>query len=129
MDIELNFSMDTTDGANISFVTNGKLFDTKEYRLISFIEQTDTFALTKVYIYKDLVKIIRTGKILTEMTFIDGDETNAFLSTDFNYSLTMLNMTKKLTISDDNIYIVYQTTTDKEQNIDHILRLKWSKIN
>ena len=37
--------------------------------------------------------------------------------------------THEMKILENSLYIVYQTETDKEQNITHTLTLKWEKIN
>lgn len=40
----------------------------------------------------------------------------------------MNNYTKYLEIDENSLQIVYQTETDKEQNVTHNLSLKWSDI-
>ena len=57
-----------------------------------------------------------------------GMDTTLYLTTNFNYQLSMNNYTKYLEIDENSLQIVYQTETDKEQNVTHNLSLKWSDI-
>mgnify|MGYP002530673569 FL=1 len=112
-----------------SFITDGLYEEFDDYIEISFTEETQIKANTKVDIYKDKVMIQRMGEINMEMEYIMGMDTTLHLTTDFNYQLSMNNYTKYLEINENSLQIVYQTETDKEQNLTHNLFLKWADIN
>lgn len=127
--IEVDFKLLVSDGSMTSFITEGLYEEFDDYIEISFTEETQIKANTKVDIYKDKVMIQRMGEINMEMEYIMGMDTTLHLTTDFNYQLSMNNYTKYLEISENSLQIVYQTETDKEQNLTHNLFLKWADIN
>mgnify|MGYP000797389680 FL=1 len=123
--IEVDFKLLVSDGS----ITDGLYEEFDDYIEISFTEETQIKANTKVDIYKDKVMIQRMGEINMEMEYIMGMDTTLHLTTDFNYQLSMNNYTKYLEINENSLQIVYQTETDKEQNLTHNLFLKWADIN
>ena len=127
--IEVDFKLLVSDGSMTSFITYGLYEEFDDYIEISFTEETQIKANTKVDIYKDKVMIQRMGEINMEMEYIMGMDTTLHLTTDFNYQLSMNNYTKYLEINENSLQIVYQTETDKEQNLTHNLFLKWADIN
>ena len=127
--IEVDFKLLVSDGSMKSFITDGLYEEFDDYIEISFTEETQIKANTKVDIYKDKVMIQRMGEINMEMEYIMGMDTTLHLTTDFNYQLSMNNYTKYLEINENSLQIVYQTETDKEQNLTHNLFLKWADIN
>ena len=127
--IEVDFNLLVSDGSMTSFITDGLYEEFDDYIEISFTEETQIKANTKVDIYKDKVMIQRMGEINMEMEYIMGMDTTLHLTTDFNYQLSMNNYTKYLEINENSLQIVYQTETDKEQNLTHNLFLKWADIN
>lgn len=129
MNVEIDFQLLVSDGSSTSFITNGKYHIQEEFKTLTFIEQTDLKSLTKIYIYTDKVVIKRTGKIQMDMSFSLKETTMVNLKTDFAYELQMNNYTKYLQITPDQIQAIYQTETDKEQNITHNLMIKWKNVN
>lgn len=126
--IEIDFKLSVSDGSMTSFITDGIYEEFDDYIKISFIEETEIKANTSIDIYKDRVIIKRVGKINMEMEYIMGMDTTLYLTTNFNYQLSMNNYTKYLEIDENSLQIVYQTETDKEQNVTHNLSLKWFDI-
>ena len=127
--IEVDFKLLVSDGSMTPLITDGLYEEFDDYIEISFTEETQIKANTKVDIYKDKVMIQRMGEINMEMEYIMGMDTTLHLTTDFNYQLSMNNYTKYLEINENSLQIVYQTETDKEQNLTHNLFLKWADIN
>lgn len=127
--VEINFSLEATDGSNVLFTTNGTLEQINNILRLQFIEQTELKANTIVDIYQDKVIIKRSGPVEMQMEYIMNEDTIAHLTTDFNYQLSMNNHTDYLEINDNQIQIVYQTEFDKEQKITHKLVIKWTLIN
>lgn len=123
--VEVDFKLIVSDGTITSFVTNGILELNNNYKRLTFVEQSDIKALTKIDIYKDHILLERNGSIYMKMEYILNSYTDVYMKTDFNYELSMSSFTKKLVIEDNMIDIIYQTETDKEQNIEHNLIIKW----
>ena len=61
-----------------------------------------------------------------KMEYIKNTDTTVFLTTNFNYELSMNCTTLFLEILYKEIKVVYQTETDKEQNLTHNLLIKWT---
>ena len=59
------------------------------------------------------------------MEYVENEITTVYMKTDFNYELSMNNFTKRLIIGEDFIDVIYQTETDKEENLTHNLVIKW----
>ncbi len=127
--INVEFNLSVNDGTQTSFETNGTIEEFKELTRICFLEISEIKALTTVDIYKDKVTIKRNGAIKMYMEYILGVTTMVSLDTEFHYHIDMESYTQELIISDNYIYVKYQTETDKEQNLYHVLDLKWQKIN
>ena len=106
--IEVDFKLLVSDGSMTSFTTDGLYEEFDDHIEISFTEETQIKANTKVDIYKDKVMIQRMGEINMEMEYIMGMDTTLHLTTDFNYQLSMNNYTKYLEISENSLQIVYQ---------------------
>lgn len=127
--INVDFSLAVSDGSVTSFQTNGMIEHFKDMMRICFLEVSEIKAMTTVDIYNDKVSIKRVGAIKMYMEYIEGQTSKVSLDTDFNYHIDMDSFTYKLDILENSLYIMYQTETDKEQNITHTLTLKWEKIN
>lgn len=123
--IEIDFNLYVSDGANTSFITNGKYIEFNEFRRINFIEETEIKADTYIDIYKDKVLLERKGQIYMKMEYELNKINTVYMKTDFNYELSMDSFTKKLEIGDDYIDIIYQTETDKDEGLTHNLVVKW----
>ncbi len=127
--IEIDFKLYVSDGSMTSFITEGTYEDLGEYRSISFVEDTTIKANTTIDIYQERVLIKRLGEMNMTMEYIMGMDTTLYLTTNFNYDISMNNYTSFLEITEDTINIIYQTQIDKEQNLTHNLFLKWHFIN
>ena len=123
--VEVDFKLLVSDGNMTSFVTDG-LYEKKEgFNRLTFVEQTDIKALTKIDIYNDKILLDRKGSIHMKMEYIMNESTMVYMKTDFNYELSMSNYTKFVKIEDNLIEVIYQTETDKEQNLTHQLVISW----
>ncbi len=125
MKVEVDFQLLVSDGSSTSFITEGILEERIDYKFLSFIEQSDIKALTKIKIYKDKVLLERNGSICMKMEYILNESTTVYMKTDFNYELSMNNYTKYLNVQDNFIQIIYQTEMDIEQDITHNLMIHW----
>lgn len=123
--VEIEFNLYVSDGSKTSFITDGKYIEFDNFKRINFIEETEIKADTYVDIYKDKILLDRRGTIHMTMEYIENETTTVYMKTDFNYELSMNNFTKKLIIGEDYIDVIYQTETDKEENLTHNLVIKW----
>lgn len=123
--VEIEFNLYVSDGSKTSFITDGKYIEFDNFKRINFIEETEIKADTYVDIYKDKILLDRRGTIHMTMEYIENEITTVYMKTDFNYELSMNNFTKRLIIGEDYIDVIYQTETDKEENLTHNLVIKW----
>lgn len=123
--VEIEFNLYVSDGSKTSFITDGKYIEFDNFKRINFIEETEIKADTYVDIYKDKILLDRRGTIHMTMEYIENETTTVYMKTDFNYELSMNNFTKRLIIGEDYIDVIYQTETDKEENLTHNLVIKW----
>ena len=123
--VEIEFNLYVSDGSKTSFITDGKYIEFDNFKRINFIEETEIKADTYVDIYKDKILLDRRGTIHMIMEYIENETTTVYMKTDFNYELSMNNFTKRLIIGEDYIDVIYQTETDKEENLTHNLVIKW----
>ena len=83
--------------------------------------------MTIIDIYEEKIILNRKGNELSmKMEYIKNTDTTVFLTTNFNYELSMNCTTLFLEILYKEIKVVYQTETDKEQNLTHNLLIKWT---
>ena len=122
--VEIEFNLYVSDGSKTSFITDGKYIEFDNFKRINFIEETEIKADTYVDIYKDKILLDRRGTIHMTMEYIENETTTVYMKTDFNYELSMNNFTKRLIIGEDYIDVIYQTETDKEENLTHNLVIK-----
>ena len=123
--VEIEFNLYVSDGSKTSFITDGKYIEFDNFKRINFIEETEIKADTYVDIYKDKILLDRRGTIHMTMEYIENETTTVYMKTDFNYELSMNNFTKRLITGEDYIDVIYQTETDKEENLTHNLVIKW----
>lgn len=123
--VEIEFNLYVSDGSKTSFITDGKYIEFDNFKRINFIEETEIKADTYVDIYKDKILLDRRGTIHMTMEYIENETTTVYMKTDFNYELSMNNFTNRLIIGEDYIDVIYQTETDKEENLTHNLVIKW----
>ena len=123
--VEIEFNLYVSDGSKTSFITDVKYIEFDNFKRINFIEETEIKADTYVDIYKDKILLDRRGTIHMTMEYIENETTTVYMKTDFNYELSMNNFTKRLIIGEDYIDVIYQTETDKEENLTHNLVIKW----
>lgn len=123
--VEIEFNLYVSDGSKTSFITDGKYIEFDNFKRINFNEETEIKADTYVDIYKDKILLDRRGTIHMAMEYIENETTTVYMKTDFNYELSMNNFTKRLIIGEDYIDVIYQTETDKEENLTHNLVIKW----
>jgi uncharacterized beta-barrel protein YwiB (DUF1934 family) len=123
--VEIEFNLYVSDGSKTSFITDGKYIELDNFKRINFIEETEIKADTYVDIYKDKILLDRRGTIHMTMEYVENEITTVYMKTDFNYELSMNNFTKRLIIGEDFIDVIYQTETDKEENLTHNLVIKW----
>lgn len=123
--VEIEFNLYVSDGSKTSFITDGKYIEFDNFKRINFFEETEIKADTYVDIYKDKILLDRRGTIHMTMEYIENETTTVYMKTDFNYELSMNNFTKRLIIGEDYIDVIYQTETDKEENLTHNLVIKW----
>lgn len=125
--IEIDFKLLVSDGTSTMFTTDGTYEEFDGFKRIKFYEETEFRALTTVDIYNDKVTLERIGDTISmKMEYIMGIDTTVFLTTDFNYELSMNCTTLFLETLYRELKIVYQTETDKEQNLTHNLLIKWT---
>ncbi len=124
-EINIIFHLRQNELNDVSFNIEGTIEEKKEYTRIIFDEPIDNGAKTVIDIYNNRVFLKRLGDIKTKMEYIENEETIVSIDTDFGYQLKMNNFTKKLKRYDNGIDIIYQTESDKEQNVEHRLSLKW----
>ncbi len=123
--VEIEFNLYVSDGSKTSFITDGKYIEFDNFKRLNFIEETEIKADTYVDIYKDKILLDRRGSIHMTMEYVENETTTVYMKTDFNYELSMNNFTKRLVIGEDYIDVIYQTETDKEENLTHNLVIKW----
>ena len=125
--VEIDFKLLVSDGTSTMFTTEGTYEEFKDFRRIQFYEQTELKALTIIDIYEEKIILNRKGNELSmKMEYIKNTDTTVFLTTNFNYELSMNCTTLFLEILYKEIKVVYQTETDKEQNLTHNLLIKWT---
>lgn len=125
--VEIDFKLLVSDGTSTTFTTEGTYEEFKDFRRIQFYEQTELKALTIIDIYEEKIILNRKGNELSmKMEYIKNTDTTVFLTTNFNYELSMNCTTLFLEILYKEIKVVYQTETDKEQNLTHNLLIKWT---
>lgn len=125
--VEIDFKLLVSDGTSTMFTTEGTYEEFKDFRRIQFYEQTELKALTIIDIYEEKIILNRKGNELSmKMEYIKNTDTTVFLTTNFNYDLSMNCTTLFLEILYKEIKVVYQTETDKEQNLTHNLLIKWT---
>lgn len=125
--VEIDFKLLVSDGTSTMFTTEGTYEEFKDFRRIQFYEQTELKALTIIDIYEEKIILNRKGNELSmKMEYIKNTDTTVFLNTNFNYELSMNCTTLFLEILYKEIKVVYQTETDKEQNLTHNLLIKWT---
>ena len=121
----VRFSLQATNGSEISFTTDGEIEQFDDHKRLTFTEQTEILLKTTVDIYLDKVVLHRNGKIKMYMCFVLECETEVEMETDFDFQVKMLCKTLNMEISDNNIAIIYQTELDKESQVVHKLTLAW----
>lgn len=125
--VEIDFKLLVSDGTSTMFTTEGTYEEFKDFRRIQFYEQTELKALTIIDIYEEKIILNRKDNELSmKMEYIKNTDTTVFLTTNFNYELSMNCTTLFLEILYKEIKVVYQTETDKEQNLTHNLLIKWT---
>lgn len=126
VNIEVDFNLIVSDGNNTSFKTDGTYEKFDDFERLTFVELTDIKATTYVDIYADRIKLVRDGVIKMDMEYNLKCDTLVKLVTDFNYELSMNCTTLFLEKRYKEIKVIYQTESDKEQNITHNLLIKWT---
>lgn len=129
MKVNVKFSLLTTGDSSLSFETVGMFRIVNDEKVLTFIEQTDMHLPTTIYINekKNIVTVKRSGQIVSTMEFDETKETMSYFKVDNQYEISMYTYTNYLLINKDEIQIVYQTEIDKEQNINHQLKVKWEE--
>jgi uncharacterized beta-barrel protein YwiB (DUF1934 family) len=123
--VTVSFLIEATDGSSLTFITDGRLSEDDLSRTLFFVEQTDTKLDTKVTILPEHVIIERFGVLNMTMDFIIGQTTYVKMQTNFKFELTMECVTQNMTVQSNSIDIIYQTDSDRENNITHHLLIKF----
>jgi uncharacterized beta-barrel protein YwiB (DUF1934 family) len=123
--VTVTFLIEATDGSSLSFITDGRLTEDDKSRTLFFVEQTDAKLDTKVTILPEHVIIERFGVLNMTMDFIIGQTTYVKMQTNFKFELTMECVTQSMRIEGNLIDIMYQTDTDRENDITHHLLIKF----
>jgi uncharacterized beta-barrel protein YwiB (DUF1934 family) len=123
--VTVTFLIEATDGSSLSFITDGRLTEDDKSRTLFFVEQTDAKLDTKVTILPEHVIIERFGVLNMTMDFIIGQTTYVKMQTNFKFELTMECVTQSMRIEGNLIDIIYQTDTDRENDITHHLLIKF----
>jgi uncharacterized beta-barrel protein YwiB (DUF1934 family) len=124
-EVMVNFLIEATDGSSVTFMTPGPLIDYEDHKELTFIEENDAKLETTVSIYPAHLVIERTGDLKMKMEFKIGQTTYVKMKTNFKFELTMACVTHSLLIEPNLIDVIYQTDTDRENNITHHLRIKF----
>lgn len=125
MNVDVEFTLNSTDGTSTSFFTEGVLETKKGIKRLKFIEETDAGLDTVVDIYTNRVVLTRTGKLYMKMEFNPLQETLVHLKTDKKFEIKMLNKTFDLLLDDNKFNAIYQTEMDKDRGVHHQLLIKY----
>lgn len=124
--VEVHFKMDISDGTEIEYFSLGDYIVYEDHKELVFMEELEAKVLTNIYIYPTRVFVKRSGDIMMEQEFIEGQSTNMHLTTNFGLEVTMSTSTNLIQFEDHTLTIIYETEVGETNKRYHKLVVKYT---
>lgn len=126
--VEVHFKMDISDGTEIEYFSLGDYIVYEDHKELVFMEELEAKVLTNIYIYPTRVFVKRSGDIMMEQEFIEGQITNMHLTTNFGLEVTMSTSTNLIQFEDHTLTIIYETEVGETNKRYHKLVVKYTFV-